>query len=340
MQICGRVSLHALILGPAWIVVAFANDSAASVGAGGLQLNKEARISMLKERLTITPEELTVEYEFLNDTDKDITIEVAFPVPPYNGYYLDASFPKELDDFRVWVEGRETKYQTEAKAMLNGVDYGGLLRKMGVDVASLGHFTDSDPKRSGPYSPDIEKLPRSQREELKRLGLIRSDNDFMGWTVAKTYHWTQTFPAHKILHVRHVYAPVLGFEFLEPEVTQPVPRREKTQQYSAAIRDACIDTGLQNALITAARKEEGYLSTFWVDYILTTANTWRKPIKNFELIVERPVSKVRAAFAAKRWLVSFCWDGPVREVDANHFSAQLTNFVPKRELHIVFFGVN
>jgi hypothetical protein len=37
---------------------------------------------MEKERLTIGESKVTVEYEFLNDTDKNITTEVAFPIPP------------------------------------------------------------------------------------------------------------------------------------------------------------------------------------------------------------------------------------------------------------------
>ena len=60
------------------------NDAAASTAAGGIQLRREARISMEKERLFISEKKITVEYEFLNETDQDITTEVAFPVPPYD----------------------------------------------------------------------------------------------------------------------------------------------------------------------------------------------------------------------------------------------------------------
>jgi len=315
---------------------AFGNDSAASVGVGGIQLKRDARISMEKERLTINREKVAVEYEFLNGTDEDITTEIAFPVPPYDKHFLDASLPKGLDDFRVWVDGREMKYQTDVKAMVNGVDYSGLLRKLGVDVASLGHF-DFKKGRADPYSPDVEKLSQSQRDELKRLGLIRSDNAFMGWTVIKTYHWTQTFQAHKILHVRHEYAPIVGFELLFPEDVQ-----ERTSQFVAAIHGSCIDDTLQKILTANSRKEQkedvSFIRNTWVDYILTTANTWKTPIKDFELIVERPKPK-SGIFGASQWFVSFCWDGPVKRLDADHFLAHSVNFVPKRELHVAFFGV-
>jgi hypothetical protein len=226
--------------------------------------------------------------------------------------------------------------------MLNGVDYSELLRKLGVDVASLGHFGFTK-DRDDPFSPDVEKLSQSQLDELKRLGLIRSDNGFMGWTVVKTYHWTQTFPANKVLRVRHEYAPIVGLTGIQPEVVFPVPRQERTPEFEVAIRDSCIDDALQKTLIAAARKEKreesGYINSTWVDYILTTANTWKTPIKDFELIVERPSPKP-GFFQAGQWFVSFCWDGSVKRLDADHFVARSVNFVPKRELHVAFFGVN
>jgi hypothetical protein len=63
------------------------------------------------------------------------------------------------------------------------------------------------------------------------------------------------------------------------------------------------------------------------------------PIKSFELIVERPKARPETVFPSGRWLVSFCWDGPVNQLDADRFLARAINFVPKRELHVAFFGV-
>ena len=71
----------------------------------------------------------------------------------------------------------------------------------------------------------------------------------------------------------------------------------------------------------------------WVDYILTTANTWKTPIKQFELVVER----AKPDTSAKYYYVSFCWDSQILQPDPDHFVARATNFVPKRELSIAFF---
>src|SRR6266496_6112172 len=47
-----------------------ANDGAASTAAGGIQLVREPRIAMRTEKLTISREKITVEYDFANDTDR------------------------------------------------------------------------------------------------------------------------------------------------------------------------------------------------------------------------------------------------------------------------------
>lgn len=320
---------------------AAANDSAASVGVGGIQLTREPRVSTQKERLTISLQKITVEYEFLNETDRDITTEVAFPVPPYDNDYVSASNPKFLDDFRVWIDGREAKFQIDVKATVDGVDRTGVLRKLGVDVASFGHFTDNDPKHPEPYSPEIEKLSPSQRDELQRAGLLGSGNGIPNWTVAKIYHWRQTFAAHRTVRVRHEYAPIYGFTPLPVEGIYGPSRGKRTPGFTQAMHDSCVDAGLQNTLLAVARKEPAdygeYIESAWVDYILTTANTWQTPIRDFELVVERAVPR---DLARSRWALSFCWDGPVKQIDKDRFVARITNFVPKRELHITFFEIN
>ncbi len=306
----------------AFAAPALGNDSAASVGVGGIQLAREARISMEKERLTIGQERVRVEYEFVNETDQDITTEVAFPIPNYE-YTMSAGGTPAFDDFRVWVEGREVKYRTEIKAVVGTVDRTELLHRLGVDIVSFGHIDEEDM-----VSLDVKKLSRAQRQELLRAHLIRSEEEpFPEWAITKTYHWQQTFPAHKILYVRHEYTPIAGFEQALPETVDP-----------KALIDACVDLPLQKKIAALAANHNAYCSISWVDYILTTANSWKTPIKDFELIVERPSPGPHSIFPSGRYYVSFCWDGPVERTDPNHFRAKATNFVPTKELHIKFFG--
>jgi len=318
----------------AWLLtsaVLLGNDGSAKANpVGGIQLTREARISMEKERLTIGTGLVSVEYEFLNTTDRDITTEVAFPVP---GYVIASLFtpsvPGALSGWHVWVEGKELQYQTEVKVAVNGVDYATLLRKLAIDIESFGHFNQ---RPDGQISSEIQKLPKAQQEELTRAGLV--EDGIPGWTVLKTYHWQQRFPAHKILHVKHEYSPELGLEHLDLANLQG-----KIGEPFAKLSDSCVDPALRKVLIEAVPNDNGFggggfINPVWVDYILTTANTWKTPIKDFELVIEKPKPERH-----EQYYVSLCWDGKVERRSDGTFVAHAANFVPKRELRVMFFQV-
>ncbi len=142
------------------------------------------------------------------------------------------------------------------------------------------------------------------------------------WQAAVTYHWKQTFPAGKVVRVRHEYTPAHGYE------------QVRADDVSEAHRDGCFDKAAVQALrrrvTERQRANEGagdYVGLSWVKYILTTASTWRMPIGDFELVVERPEGKQ----------VSFCWDGRVERVGKTRFRATAKNFVPARELTVYFY---
>lgn len=324
-----------------------ANDSAASSAAGGIQLKREPRISMVKEKLTISTNKITVEYEFINESDQDITTEVAFPIPAYE-VTMSAGGIRDFDDFRVWVEGTERKYKTQAKAMLKSKDYSTLLLKYGVDIPSLGHFEDKEE----PLSRDFRKLTKPVQEQLIKAGLFDRETQFPTWSVEKTYYWQQTFPAHKVLHVRHEYEPGIGFQLVEKEQLNAPPVKTSSKmpsstknggypppdQFAREVQNACIDSRLKNTLLKSieGRSDPGSsdISMAWVDYILLTANNWKRPIKNFELIVEK---NSREDYPTH--FVSFCWEGKVERIGQNGFKATATNFVPKTDLHVAFFDI-
>jgi hypothetical protein len=173
------------------------------------------------------------------------------------------------------------------------------------------------------------------------------------------------FPAHRILHVAHEYKPIVGFEQIQAADLNPEHRRQEiasaNKEFATnkakddgwiiqglidrdrCLSDACLDppllAGIAAAIVkrqskTADKDDATWIRLFWVDYILTTANSWKMPIQDFELIVEKPADQ----FDLGKTFVSFCWDGPVEKLDARRFSARKKDFVPKRELHIAFFN--
>lgn len=335
-----------------------ANDSDASVSLGGIVLTRESRISMESERLTIALSKVTVEYEFLNESDRDITTEVAFPIPPYE-FTEAAGGIRDFNDFKLWVDGQPRQYQTESKAIAwkrdakdNKVgpqqDVTALLNRYGVDIATLAHFDD----QSG--SPDFSKLPAKAKKDLIQAGAFDGDARPMPlWEVHKTYHWTQTFPAHKILHVRHEYSPAFGFEGMEIEAfnepssdkfpnPQPPDGGTYAREEIQRLKDTCVTSAAQRSIFlqsSAALKADpnaGYIESEWVDYILTTANSWKTPIKRFDLIVARGPKRQMNGYYDDWDFASFCWDGPVKQINAHRFEASITNFVPKRDLKVLF----
>jgi len=275
---------------------------------------------MEKERLRIGMDRVSVEYEFLNTTNEDIATEVLFPLPGANVSFSPR--PLGVSGWHVWVEGKERPYETETKAVVKGADQSALLRRFSVDIATFGHFdTDADGKIKG----DMQKLTAAQQRELTRAGLL--DNGFPTWTVFTTYHWRQTFPAHRILHVKHEYEPSSGLRYFDAAYFQ---------NDNEELSGSCVDAGTRKTLAAAAPKNlgfvEGSIDTLWVDYILTTANTWRTPIKDFELVAERPKPAER-----HQTYVSFCWDGKVEDRGDEGVVARARNFVPSRELRVMFF---
>lgn len=314
-------------------VPGLADDSAASIAAGGLVPRRETRIVMAKEVLRISLKKVIVDYDFRNDTDADISTEIAFPIPDYS-LEMEDRRPSEqgFDNFKLWVDQKPVHYAIEAKAMLKGQDYSALLRSMGVDVASYGHSIDNDTQ------PQIDRLSKAQKERLAKVGLIDHVNGEYGspnWKVRKKYYWSQTFPAHSIVHIRHEYTPDLGNSNTVGLGTTP-------KEDSVEARSVCIDPGLRNTVSKYLAVQDNESSIFYVDFILTTANTWKTPIEDFTLVVERPHPQFQQAGRKLKGesYVSFCWNGPVMKTDADHFSAHLTNFVPSKELRIGFINLD
>jgi hypothetical protein len=308
-----------------------ADDGAASIAEGGIvMMASEPRITMAKEVLQISTSKVTVDYDFRNDTDQDIVTVVAFPIPAYTLDYLQVDPGSQgFDDFRLWIDGRPAAFYTESRAYVDGVDKTALLNSMRVDVASFGHAEDETRIPGELYRvPDVLRLKTSQRQTLQQAELLDAEND-PRWEIHKKYYWEQKFPAQSTVHVRHVYTPAVGtLNSIRNAQWEGSEDRESKYNMSTF----CIDGRLRQVLSGVVANKHQNVSYEYVDFILTTANTWKTPIEDFTLIVDRSAEKNTLAN-----YVSFCWDSPVTESDSGNFIAKATNFVPKSELRIGFF---
>jgi hypothetical protein len=309
-----------------------ADDGAASISAGGIILMKrEPRISMAKEVLQISPSKIIVDYDFRNDSDEDITTGVAFPIPPFSyedrvESYLDPGF----DDFRLLVNGLPTKFQTETRAYIDKRDITALLASHHVDAATFGH-TPQKIDQATP-SPDIERGGPALKKVLSLNGAIKDGDP--NWRVEEKYYWKQTFPALSVTHIRHEYTPRMGNSNSIGD-----PKDVHGRQHGDEYASVCPDKSLQDTLANIwnqPRKPDDVppLWITYVDFILTTANTWKTPIEDFTLNVERPSDPKHVYY------VSFCWDGPVTKVDADHFTAHVNGLLPTKELRIGYIVGN
>ncbi len=152
-------------------VVGLADDSAASVAAGGLIPHRETRIVMEKEVLQITVKKVIVDYDFRNNSAEDVTTEVAFPVPPYNFHYegQEAS-ALSFSDFRLVIGRTPTSFKIETKGTLEGKDITNILIADNIDIPSFGHLKYSN--GGGVGSPDLDRLPLAEKKRLASLGLF------------------------------------------------------------------------------------------------------------------------------------------------------------------------
>lgn len=328
------------------IAPAHGDDGAASVAAGGLVLMKrEPRITMAKEVLRIGGPKVVVAYDFRNDSDEDITTVVAFPVPRYGSDDRGDRDPALFDDFMLSVAGQRQPFTIESRAFVGKREVTALLRREHLDIATFGH------RGADGRAQDWEHLSNISKQRLVAAGVVAAEAYGTAvplWAVEKKYYWTQTFPARQTVHIEHSYSPVYGGTNsvgygLEAEHEKHPD--ENAKYLVEEIQSLCLEPPLKKRLLDLSRRPDREVPFDYVDFILTTANTWKTPIEDFTLIVERPKPDKLIASKTTRGpsneaLVSFCWDGPVTKTGPDHFEAHLTGFVPKKELRVGFVSVD
>ena len=274
--------LHlAIVLFVLAVSPSLADDGATSISVGGLVATREPRITMAKELLVISTKKVVVDYDFRNDTDAPVTTEIAFPIPAFD---LDPETADPahagFDDFKLSVNGKPQVFQTEIKAVVKGKDVSSLLRADGVDIASFGHADDG---QEFGESRDLKKLTPAQTQALVAAGAYTVDDKVLSaaWKVEKRYHWTQTFPAKASVHIRHEYSPVTGAQIVPTELLAPGHKVTPDEKY--AVEDVAMLCVSPGAVKSFGAMKNGTVGLEWVDFILTTANSWKRPIEDFTL---------------------------------------------------------
>jgi hypothetical protein len=323
-------ALIPLLLAALAAIPSRANDTAAVLGAGGLEMTTSEDIAMASEDLYLSRSEVRVRYAFRNESDRDITTTVAFPLPDIdqNDYseivFLPAQDRENFVDFRVSVDGRPVQPRLEQKAVDGkGRDVTAVIAKAGLPLnAKLPGWEDK-----------VRALPDRVWRQLVGQGLIQTDEpadrsaDFTAdWTLRATFHWEQTFAAGKTVTVEHRYKPIVGGVSTFADEGQ-------FDDYKAYCLDEQGKAGVRRLLKQARaaakadpQKPSG-ISPVEVSYVLTTGANWKGPIGDFRLTIDK--EKPHA-------VLSLCMDG-LTKTGPTTFQMRRTDFTPKDDIRFVVF---
>jgi hypothetical protein len=309
-----------------WQAPARANDSMAEVAIGGLVLKDSDQISLDKEDLYLSRDEVRVDYLFTNTGGEDVEALVAFPLPDQN--YGDesanlADFRTALD-FRTTVDGEPVDYDITVQAILDG-------RDVTADLAAFG-FEPYTPQTWDDYDAALKALTPEQMEDAVSQGFLENGNTpedpyyHPRWLTRTIITRTQVFPAGQTVAVSHRYKPVVGGSVggaLNAEYRNEDWGKEHAGNY--CIEDdwfAAFDRALAKRATTS---NPSPYTEFWLGYVLSTGANWKGPIKDFRLVVDK---------GKPENLISLCAEG-VKKISPTQFEVNKTDFEPAEDLKIL-----
>lgn len=309
-----------------------ANDTVAVLKAGGLVLATTEEVSMEKEDLYISPEEVRVDYVYRNNTDHDVESIVAFPMPDIhidNGSNEGVpNFDSEnFMNFAVTQDGVELEPTLEQKVFAGTLDVTAEVEKQGIPKIAAGKAAWDK----------LNALPEDVVKDWIARGMLFANIPAPGepqapevdpnWRVTTTYWWRTTFPAGKEVRVHHSYKPSVGGTVAMTYIQDGNPGdafTEYQQKY-------CIDDDFMKAsakLEADQKANEGtYYFEQWLSYVLTTGANWAGNIGDFHLTIDKGKGNENA-------IISFCGDG-VKKTGPTTFELWKKDFSPERDIDIL-----
>ena len=295
---------------------AHANDSMGTVSTSGIKYLKNPHIDMQSEDLHISEKQIRVHYKFKNTSSQDITETVLFPLPIVPAATVSdfADTKGLINSFRIYADGKHVRPQAHVRAYFersNGtlVDVTADLKKCGLSDQELMH-----PWTKKQDGEKIDSKIRACRSAKVQSMLPKQPDELPYWSSQIIYSWKQTFKAGSVTEIKHQYTPLVGGSFL-PSL--------KAKDSKAFIDEYCMD---ENFLKGFKNVKEATKVYHHLGYVLTTGANWAKPIGKFTLTIDREPNTV----------ISLCWDKSLRKVGPNRFQAVKENFLPKKDLDIIF----
>jgi hypothetical protein len=312
-----------------------ANDSMATLEAGGLVFTRSEEITMAKEDLYISPEKVEVKYLYRNTSDKPVNTIVAFPMPKIGGpVEIMSAVPDEQSDnfmdFSVVQDGEAIEPNLQQRVLVRGIDFTADVEEQEIPLQPLLKETTEALKM---LEPDVIK-------DWLAKGLIVDLNYGMGgtsepeyvpiWELESIYWWETTFPAGAEVEVEHRYRPSVGGSAGLVFMWDGKP----SDFYADYQKRYCVDDDFLNAAIKLEKKQNPdagvYYFEQWLSYILTTGNNWYGPIGDFHLTVDK---------VNEDSIVSFCGEG-VKKTGPTTFEMRAKDYYPSNDLNILLVVTN
>ncbi len=322
----------ALLLAASAVAPSLANDGFMGLPAGGLTLQKSEAIAMLEEDLFLSLDEVRVDYRFRNDSPAPIVAQIGFPMPGLpvavnfeaeTGYDMHDVKDLELLKFETRVEGKAVTSKPVVRAFhfpdsrqdepqdrfrfTKAIDITAELTAAGIPLTF-----DANAIRAA-----YARLSPAKKADWNRRGIYVKETDYEapGWYLSTIFVREQRFEPGRIVSVQHRYKPYpAGFVM--------VPNHFEYEKNLA--REACVDKPTERAIRRVLKPDGGGIG-YVIDYIVTTANTWKGPIGRFRLTVDKGSAKN---------IVSFCGTG-VKKTGPTTFSFEIRNFTPRHEIKVL-----
>jgi hypothetical protein len=283
---------------------------------------------MDSEDLSISPKRVTIHYVFRNTSDKDVETVIAFPLPDLSGgdvenvpMYLPYAEGLNFVRFTVSENDKPIRVSADARAFKDGKDITARLKSAGLPVNVLLE----------PLNAAILKLPAKVRRQLEREELIiASDYNpplrsagkrgwWANWTMRVSFYWTQRFPANANVELVQNYQPVVGGSYIV-----------RDDSGESSIKPYCGKTQTLSQIAEVKKRHpaqpgEPVLFERQIDYILTTANNWKGPIRQFRAAVQTESSED---------IFLTCTPG-FRRVTPTKYEFVQSDFLPHEDLNLL-----
>jgi len=320
-----RLAAGAFAVAVTWPIAANANDGFGALGAGGIVIGHTDKIAMAREVLEIGYRYVSVDYEFVNEGDSDVTETVSFPLPLYSSNPAESGivYSGAPLDFRVTVDGKPANFGTRVWADLDGKDVTDRLAALGFTARQMALV---------PFEKSVAETHQLSRPPevlaaLKAAGLVDKDNSPV-WQIRVAYEWQQTFPAHRPIRISHVYRPLIS----EGTASGYAGQHDEHNGDAWLEKEFCADGATLNKMhqlfaIKDSLDAYSEVPGTQVKYVLATGNTWKDGIRDFTLRIHK---------GSPYEIVSLCFNGTFRRIDGLTLETQVKNLHPTSDLDIYF----